>query len=108
MLSCAGALWLALVTMATAASVEFTVRETAGQRRFGYPVTASLELPQSALTDAAKARLHGANGREVVAQFTALSKWPDGSVRRLDADFNSSIGPRETELYRVELGGAPR
>jgi hypothetical protein len=108
MLSCGGALWLALVAMATAASVEFTVRETAGQRRFGYPVTASLELPQGALADAAGARLIGANGRDVGAQFTALSKWPDGSVRRLDADFNSSIGPCETESYQVEFGGAAR
>ena len=108
MLSFGGGLWLALVATASAASVEFTVRETAGQRRFGYPVTAALELPQRALADVNAARLLGANGRGIVAQFTALHRWQDGSVRRLDVDFNSSLGPHETESYQVELAGGVR
>lgn len=91
-----------------AAPVEFTVHETAGLRRFGYPVTASLQLPQGALADAALARLLWRDSKEIAAQFTALSKWPDGSVRALDVDFTSSIGPMEAESYRVEFNGAPR
>jgi hypothetical protein len=97
------------VSYALAVPIEFTVSETAGLRRFGYPVTASLAAPQGALRDAATARLFGAKGKEVPAQFTAMAKWPDGSVCGLDVDFTSSPGPMETETYRVEFaGGAVR
>ena len=103
-----GALFV-FVPHAMAAPLAFTVHETAGLRRFGYPVTASLEMPQGAVRDAATARLFDAKGKEVGAQFTAMSSWADGSVRGLDVDFTSSIGPMETETYRVEpAGGTPR
>jgi hypothetical protein len=95
--------FVVLATHALPASLSFTVSETAGLRRFGYPVTASLEAPQGALRDAAAARLFDDKGKEAAAQFTAMSKWPDGSVRGLDADFTSSLGPMETAAYRVEL-----
>lgn len=97
--------WLAsllLVSHALAASVVFTVSETAGLRRFGYPVTASLEMPQGAMRDATTAQLFNAKGKGVPAQFTTMAKWLDGSVRRLDADFTSSLGPMESETYRLE------
>jgi hypothetical protein len=97
--------FVVLATHALPASLSFTVSETAGLRRFGYPVTASLEAPQGALRDAAAARLFDDKGKEAAAQFTAMSKWPDGSVRGLDADFTSSLGPMETAAYRVELAG---
>ncbi|MBI5395419.1 MAG: hypothetical protein HZA91_09015 [Verrucomicrobia bacterium] len=99
------AVMLAFVATLQAAPLEFTVTETAGLRRFGYPVTASLEAPQAVLADATSARLLDAKGKEVAAQFTAMSKWPDGSVHRLDVDFTSSIGPMEKEAYRVEWSG---
>lgn len=95
------------VSHALAAPLVFTVRETAGLRRFGYPVTASLETPQGSLRDVAAARLLDAKGKEVAAQFTAMTKWPDGSVRGLDVDFTASLGPMETESYRVEPAGGP-
>ncbi|MCX6910769.1 MAG: hypothetical protein NTY01_22380 [Verrucomicrobia bacterium] len=100
---------LLFVSHALAASIVFTVGETAGLRRFGYPVTASLEMPQGAMRDVATTRLFDAKGKEAPAQFTAMAKWPDGSVRGLDVDFTSSLGPMETETYRVEpAGGAAR
>jgi hypothetical protein len=76
-------------------------------RRFGYPVTASVECAAGILTGTKKARLIAADGKEVPAQFTAMSKWPDGSVRGLDVDFSPSPGPRETLTYRVEIGKEP-
>lgn len=96
---------IVFVSHALAAPLEFTVTETAGLRRFGYPVTASLEAPQGALRDAAMGRLLDAKGKRVAAQFTVMSKWPDGSVRGLDVDFTSSIGPKGTDTYCVELSG---
>ncbi len=90
---------------ALAAPLEFTVRETAGLRRFGYPVTASVEMPQGVLRDANATRLVRAAGKACAAQFTAMASWPDGSVRVLDVDFTSSLGPMETETYTVEPSG---
>lgn len=93
------------VSHALAASIEFTVSENAGLRRFGYPVTASLAVPQGVLRDVATARLFDAKGKEASAQFTAMAKWPDSSVCELDVDFTSSLGPMEAEAFRVEFSG---
>jgi len=93
------------VSHVLAAPIEFTVRETAGLRRFGYPVTASVKAFQGALTNLAAARLLDKSGKEIAAQFTAMAKWPDGSVCDLDVDFTSSLGPMETETYCVEFAG---
>lgn len=100
-------LLLAFATSVMAQSMAFTISETAGLRRFGYPVTASLESGTGVITDTEKVRLLAADGKEVPAQFTAMSKWPDGSVRGLDVDFSPSPGPRETLTYRVEIGKEP-
>lgn len=88
-------------------SVSFTVNEATGLRRFGYPVTASLECPSGGLSGPEMARLVSADGKEVPAQFTSMTKWPDGSVRGLDVDFSPSPGPMETLTYRVEMGTGP-
>jgi len=98
---------LSFTTSVMAQSITFTVSETAGLRRFGYPVTASLESAAGLIADAGKVRLLDANGKEVSAQFTAMSKWPDGSVRGLDVDFSPSPGPLETLTFRVEIGQNP-
>ena len=100
-------LLLAFATSVMAQSMAFTVSETAGLRRFGYPVTASLESAAGVITDTEQLRLLAADGKEVAAQFTAMSKWTDGSVRGLDVDFSPSPGPRETLTYRVEIGKEP-
>jgi hypothetical protein len=97
----------AFATSIMAQTIPFTVSETVGLRRFGYPVTASLESAEGMITDTGKVRLLAANGQEVPAQFTVMSKWPDGSVRGLDVDFSPSPGPRETQTYRVEIGKEP-
>lgn len=98
---------LTLATTSMAQSITFSVSETAGLRRFGYPVTASLESAAGMIEDAEKVRLLTTDGQEVPAQFTAMSKWADGSVRGLDVDFSPSPGPGETLTYRVEIGKEP-
>lgn len=101
-------LYLFAFTVSTMAqTITFTVSETAGLRRFGYPVAASLEGAAGMIPDAEQLRLIGADGKEVPAQFTAMSKWPDGSVRALDVDFSPSPGPHEALTYHVEIGEAP-
>lgn len=93
---------------ALAEPTTITISETAGLRRFGYPVTASLETPRGGLANAEAARLLDAAGQEVPAQFTAMSTWNDGSVRKLDVDFVSNLAPLESQSFRVETDASPR
>ena len=86
-----GSLALLLIpALASAQVAKFRVRETAGLRRFGYPVRASFK------SDAGPLQLLE-NGKPIPAQFTAL----DG---HMEVDFNVSLGPGETRDYRVEKG----
>ncbi len=81
----------------------FRVRETAGIRRAEYPVTARIALPKGALEQPTQARVV-TNGAEVPAQYTAASRWDDGSVQALDVDFNASLGPEEERRYELQFG----
>jgi hypothetical protein len=81
---------LLIPALAPAQVAKFRVRETAGLRRFGYPVRASFK------GDAVPLQLLE-NGKPIPAQFTAL----DG---QMEVDFNVSLGPWETRDYRVEHG----
>lgn len=91
-----------------AKSVNLYVKETAGIRRMGYPVNARVPFPKGALAAATDVRLVSAGDTEVPAQFLAESRWPDTSVQWLDVDFNASLGPLETQTYRVEYGPGVR
>ncbi len=75
---------------------EFRVRDTAGLRRFGYPVRARFQSggPAGSL------RLLESR-KPVPAQFTSL----DGGYA--EVDFNVNLGPFETRDYRVEPGSGP-
>ena len=84
-------------------SLSLHVEETTGIRRTRYPVNAQVPFPPGALARADQVRLLG-DDEEIPAQFSAGSRWPDGSVQWLRVDFNASIGPEETRSYRVEYG----
>jgi len=82
---------LLIPALAPAQIARFRVRETAGLRRFSFPVRASMKAEAGALQLLE-------NGKTVPAQFSSLG---DGTT---DVDFNVSIGPWETREYRVEQG----
>ncbi len=84
--------------------IPIRVRETAGMRRFGYPVTARVPFPQGALKEGKNTRLLNAQGNVVPAQITAVEKYPDGSVKWLEVDFNLSPAPLETVEFQLEYG----
>ena len=86
----------------TVSTRQIDVSETAGIRRTEYPVTASVELPRGTLRDASNGRLKLTE--DVMAQFTAETRWDDGSVRALSVDFNVSLGPAERRRYILEFG----
>jgi hypothetical protein len=102
---------LVALTMASAGlnaqsrgSINVYVKESAGIRRTAYPVNARVPFRQGALADPANTRLM--NGEmETPAQIAAETKWRDGSIQWLAVDFNASIGPMESQTYRLEYGG---
>ena len=84
-------------------SAAIEVTEKTGNRRTEYPVSARVQLPRGALADAAHARLRLSDA-DAPAQYSAESRWDDGSVRWLDVDFNVSLGPSESRTYQLEYG----
>ena len=80
-------------------------RETAGIRRGNFPTQAQAQLARGALQDAANLRLL-LGDEEVPLQASAGSRWPDGSIRQVEFNFNTSIGPLGELRYRLEIGGA--
>lgn len=92
--------------------VRLTVAETLGERRFGYPVTAHVPLPQGALQDAEHVALEQAGKPLHGTQFDIRSRWPDGSVQWLDVSLNLSPGPLAEEKLQLQYGpdthGEPR
>ncbi|MFO0890631.1 MAG: hypothetical protein U0790_15990 [Isosphaeraceae bacterium] len=75
----------------------FRLLETAGLRRFGYPVHAEFPKP----TGATRFTLIQ-DGKPVPAQFRAVR---DASgAERVSLDFNASLGPLESAVYEVRSG----
>ena len=73
------------------------VSETAGLRRFGYPVEAVLELPAPP-KEGTRYRLLDDKGKPVPAQFRPLGG------RKVALDFNINLGPEEKRTFAVEYG----
>ncbi len=84
-------------------SIGLLVQETAGIRRTEYPVSTRLTLPRGAVSDLTHLRLR-AGDTEIVGQYAAGSKWDDGSMREVEADFNLSTAAGESRAVRVEFG----
>lgn len=93
----------ALLPAQAVKSVTVAIKETAGIRRFGFPVNTRVPFPKGALADPANARLL-LNNKEVPVECTAESRWPDSSVQWLAVDLAATVGPRETQTYTLEYG----
>jgi hypothetical protein len=79
------------------ASLPFTVKETAGLRRFSYPIEATFSLPQP-LVEADRFRLADERGNPVAAQFSRTG------ARQVTVDFNLSVGPNESRKLALHYG----
>ena len=88
---------------ASPGSAEISVREAAGIRRNAYPVSGRVAFAKGELKDASAVRLL-LNERELAAQVSVESRWPDSSIKSAEVNFNASIGPLERQTYRVEFG----
>ncbi len=67
-----------------------------------YPVTSGVPFPKGQLQGMAMSVLDS-KGKKVEAQFEAISKWPDGSIRWLLVDFQSQGGVGEK--YTLQTTG---
>jgi hypothetical protein len=85
-------------------AVQFTVSEALGLRRFGYPVSAGVPLPGGALREASQAALYAGDSAMRGVQYDVRSRWPDGSIRRLQLSFNLSLGPLEKQDLTLRFG----
>ena len=90
-------------------TIAVVVRETAGIRRGNFPTQTRVKLARGALQDISNLRLLLGDD-EVPMQASAGSRWPDGSIRQVELNFNTSIAPLAELRYRLEIGGdvAPR
>src|SRR6188768_627964 len=93
---------LALLVLVPLASgqdgkLNVTVKETAGIRRFGYPVAAKLELHRAAV-ESDRFRLLLDN-KPVPAQFRVLA-----DKKTVALDFTVNQGPFEKQSFTVEYG----
>jgi hypothetical protein len=62
------------------------VQERNAIARHGEAIRIGVPLPSGALADAAEARLFDAHERSLAAQFSALARWPDRSIKWLLVD----------------------
>lgn len=94
--------WSPLMALADTetSSLELVVRETAGLRRFGYPVHIQFKLPREVRANDHFRLLH--NGSPVAAQFRSLREKGEG--REVALDFNVTQGPLEQKLFKIEYG----
>jgi hypothetical protein len=85
--------------MASVATV--IVNETAGIRRFSYPICMHVTFPPGRIHQSERLELQASTGELSPVQTSAVELWDDGSVRRLQMHFPISIGPLEQKLLQV-------
>jgi hypothetical protein len=76
--------------------------------RTGWPVTRGVPLPAGLAGDIDACGILAPDGQPVPAQFRALSRWPDGTVRWVLADFQADVpaNGKATYTLRCEEPGA--
>ena len=100
--------WMGSTTVVAeeAAPMKLVVRETAGIRRFSFPVTASATFPEGRAGGTSSAVLRQ-EGRPVPVQLTVQDRWPDGSFKRAELDFNASPGPLGEQTFELSFSDQP-
>lgn len=87
-------------------SVPITVRSAQSAPISALPVTGGVPMPQGALRDTNGLVVRVGDGVTPV-QSRILSRWPDGSVRWLLADWQMPLGAGEAARVRLERGAGP-
>ena len=87
--------------------VSLSVSETKGISRQNVPITQGVPLPKGALHDLDSVWVENGDGQPVSAQFRALSRWEDGSLKWVLTDFSADV-PAEGQVdYAFCYGQKP-
>lgn len=92
---------------ARALEVPLKVKEYAGVDRINDPVTTGIPLPQGVVMKEQTLRIKDGKGKEIPSQFRVLSRWPDGSIKWVLADFQATVKSGKETLYSLQDGGDP-
>ena len=87
-----------------AGEVRLSVTEPSGVVRSNWPLTSGIPLSRGRLSHPEHVSLISPAGEEIPVQTEALSRWPDGSVRWLLTDFQTSLQAGSTVKYRLRYG----
>jgi len=87
--------------------VPLTVREWAGASRASEPVTSGVPFRPGVVTDVSRLALFDSKGNRLPAQFVALARWRDGSVRWLLCDFQASVEAKGEAVYTLAEAAGP-
>lgn len=76
-----------------------------GPVAIGVPLHTGIPFPIKAITSLANLRLESGDGsQEIPAQFDALSRWPDGTIKSALVNFVADLGSART--YRIAYGAS--
>ena len=92
---------MATSARANGLSIPLTVREWHGFPRRDEAVTSGVPLLPGSVKDLSGLAISDAEGKRLPAQFTALAKWPDGSVRWLLCDFQATVEAKGSATYTL-------
>lgn len=91
--------------MTYAAEVPLTVEEPSGVKREAWPVTSGIPFARGVLRDSQNVVLTDASGETMPLQTDVLTRWPDGSVRWLLIDFQTTLSPLEKKRFSLRTEG---
>ena len=82
-------------------AIRLQVVESAGIERRNWPVTRGVPFPRGVVSDPSLLGVKDADGSPVSAQFRALSRWPDGSLKWVLTDFQADVPAGGKATYAV-------
>ncbi|MCZ6675873.1 MAG: glycoside hydrolase family 127 protein [Candidatus Poribacteria bacterium] len=88
-------------------TVRLNVSEDKGMPRRNWPVSRGVPLPPGELYDLDSVWVADADGQPVLAQFRELSRWPDGSLKWVLADFCVDVPAEGETAYAFCYGQKP-
>ena len=85
-------------------AIPIELLDESGVSRNAAEVRAGIPLPQGGIFSLENLRLENHQGTQVPAQYSVLSKWPDGSLRFVLATFSAGIKANEKQVWRMRAG----
>ena len=87
--------------------IRLSVSETKGIPRQNVPVTQGVPLPKGALHNLDSVWVENSDGQPVSAQFRALGRWHDGSLKWVLTDFSADVPAEGRVDYALCYGQKP-